>query len=62
MTNDGKRATKTKKINGKLYRLYRSYGSQYDARAKKAELRNKGRSVRIIEGWGVKNPYAVYVR
>jgi hypothetical protein len=54
-------ATKTKKRNSRVYRLYKVYGSGYDAKSVKAELRKKGKSVRIIEEEGVRNPYALYV-
>ena len=54
-------ATRTKKIDGKVYRLYKVYSSGHDARAKKAKLRKQGKSVRIIEGHGVQSPYALYV-
>jgi hypothetical protein len=56
-----KRVVKTRRIGGRVYRRYRAYGSRYDARAIRDNLIKKGRSVRIIEGSGVPNPYVIYI-
>ncbi len=53
--------TKTKKISGKVYRLYKRYPSGYKAKAKQAELRKKGKSARIVIGEGIKYPYDYYL-
>lgn len=57
-----KSASRTKKINGKVYRLQKSYDSKYDAQEVAARLRKKGRSARIIERYVAVNPYSLYVR
>jgi hypothetical protein len=58
-----KRIPKTRKINGRVYRLYKTYGSEYDARISRDRLRKKGRHVRLItDYWGVgAKPYGLYV-
>jgi len=54
--------SKTRKINGRVYRLYKTYGSGYSARIYADELRKKGKSVRFFDHSGVgKKPYALYV-
>jgi hypothetical protein len=57
-----KRIAQTREIDGRVYRLYKEYGSRYDARIYRDRLRKKGKSARIIESSGVSSPYALYVR
>lgn len=57
-----KRIPKTRKIDGRVYRLYKTYGSGYDARIYAERLRKKGKSARVFDHAGVgKKPYGLYV-
>ena len=53
---------RTKRIGGKVYRLYKPYNSKYDAQEIAARLRKRGRYARIIERNVAVKPYILYVR